>query len=559
MPSIEDLSSKVPDLRAMGGPKHHEVENGEEVGSDSLVSTDEDEPDVVDAGNATAPEPPGSVTAGSVQRQNGARTMPAPAESEEPGFAEAVTQCVDSMVSNATFSHDLSLERARVQSLINNLVDKVKRGPAEEEPSNVEVPKKEQPLPPGFFNGVPYGDLRSFCVAKSTDHGVELDNDMVWSQTTENVTLTVAVNAEFEVTARDVNVLFHPTALAVTVLGMPRLRERLPHGIDVDGSLWSLDRSNPAAPYLILELEKANQTWWSTLFVSHDPVTYAIHSLKVTQDAHARTKVPPPPPPQEHLEEASATAPPPDTPPPPPSEPKPTHEAAVDEPDRASDEKKESKPARVEGPVRADIEKIVAQYRVAFESGGPSAAEAALQLAAFHHHGVGVKKDDAHAARLYRYALERGALDSSAAFQLGLLYNQGCEGLEANPEEAVRWWTVSAKLGNPVALFNLGVMYMNGSGCTMDPQYAMALFERAHSMNSQLRPPVFTPAQLNERKAQAARQKKIRRKSAVTDPERQRRLADAKDTLRLAFYGSVAVATVGVTAVLVRNWWRNRL
>jgi hypothetical protein len=78
-------------------------------------------------------------------------------------------------------------------------------------------------------------------------------------------------------------------------------------------------------------------------------------------------------------------------------------------------------------------------------------------------------------------------------------------------------------------------------------------------MNPQLRPPMFSSAQLNERVAQASRMNKLKYKSRVSEEDRQRRLAEAKDALRLVLYGSVAVFTVGISAAVIRNWWRNRL
>jgi uncharacterized protein len=51
-------------------------------------------------------------------------------------------------------------------------------------------------------------------------------------------------------------------------------------------------------------------------------------------------------------------------------------------------------------------------------------------------------------------------------------------GLGVNPDkaEAVRWYHKSAKLGNPQAMFNLGVSYYNGDGVPSDPTSAYAWF-----------------------------------------------------------------------------------
>jgi TPR repeat protein len=626
MPSVEQLPSKPLYHRAMDKTTDLSTNTLEAVKADSLVSTEEEGDDDVhsaDSPISSEDEVPNTAFADvqssgnpPPQTDNVPESLPGLSETEAPSSTspeserrppaseDPVPAFVDSVVENAAFAHGLESERARVQSLINNLVDKVKRGPEEETAAGPDddtdddddatehaaaaaaAGTEHKPLPAGLHVGVPYGDLRSWCAAKpssssssaAAEGGVELQSDMFWSQTMENVTLTfiLQVTQEVTTTARDVRVLFRPGSLAVSVAGESLVDEQLMYSIDVDLSLWSLDRSNPDAPALTLELEKTKQQWWPSLFACTEPAVYAVHQPKAPAHltkAHEQQPPPPPPPPppQEYSEKACGTAPPPDTPPPSQLSAGHVHATGSSESSSASPTDQPggtgaqassnhgTRVGRSEGPKRGDIEKVVEQYRLAFDGGGPGAAEAALQLAAFHHHGIGVKKDDAHAARLYRYALERGVLDSSAAFQLGLLYNQGCDGLNADPEEAVRWWTVSAKLGNPVALFNLGVMYMNGSGCVMDPQLAMTFFERAHSMNPQLRPPMFSSAQLNERVAQASRMNKLKYKSRVSEVDRQRRLAEAKDALRLVLYGSVAVFTVGISAAVIRNWWRNRL
>lgn len=210
-------------------------------------------------------------------------------------------------------------------------------------------------------------------------------------------------------------------------------------------------------------------------------------------------------------------------------------------------------------PAGANIESIIKEYRTAYEKQGPGAPEAALQLATFYLHGIGVEQSEAEAARFYRFALERGVVDGLAAFQLGLIYNQGCPGLEADPKEAVRWWLVSAKLGNAIAMYNLGVMFMKGSGCTMDPNIAIQFFQQAQSINPKLRVPEFSSAQLAERVAQASRLRKRKQKADLSDEERQRRNEQAMETLRYTMYGTVAVVGTTISLVVLRNWWRNRL
>eukprot|EP00171_Calliarthron_tuberculosum_P010245 IDg10245t1 len=151
---------------------------------------------------------------------------------------------------------------------------------------------------------------------------------------------------------------------------------------------------------------------------------------------------------------------------------------------------------------------------------GPGAPQAALQMATFYHHGVGVPQNLNMAAKYYRLALEQGAVDPGAAFQLGMIYNTGAPGIEKDPEQAVRWWRVSAALGNPVAMFNLGVMYMQGNGCDMDPITGIQWFQRAHALNPELVPPSFTNAQLAERMAESERRRREKAKDQMSPEEK---------------------------------------
>lgn len=492
--------------------------------------------------------------------------------------AEGVAEFVDEVVHNASFAAGVHGEHERVQSLIYNLVDKVKargdEGAGAQPPESPHAPAT--PAPPAA--GVPYGDQRAYCAGAGGDSGDSgLVRDLFWTQNSETLTLTVVLAASPPpASAREVTVVFGPATLVVLVRGEHVLRETLAVPLDADACLWSLDRSHPAAPALTLELEKATAAWWQTLFQSHDPATYRLHQPAAPADrpdsgAARRAEggdpasatpppsllPPPPPPPQAVPLAPTDDAPPPDAPPPPrgseqrfPIVPSGRDVSAFGKSERS---------VMKSPPSREDLDGIIAQYRIAFEAGGPGAAEAALQLATFYHHGIGVERDVANAAKLFRYALENGVLDNLAAFQLGLIYNQGCPGLASDPKEAVRWWLVSAKLGNAVAMFNLGVMFMKGSGCTMDPTIAMQFFQQAHAINPKLRPPKFTPVQLAERVQQASRLKKMRQKADLTDEERKRRYDQAMDTLRYTAYGTVLVVGTTVSAVLLRNWWKNRL
>lgn len=495
---------------------------------------------------------------------------------EPDSLEDTVGEYVESTMSTAAFAAGVKGEHERVQSLIYNLVDKVKQRPdggesataADSAASAERNTAAEAPAP----KGVPYGDQRAYSAGAPAS---ELIHELFWMQNSETVTLTVVLDVSPPpASARDVTVVFGAESISVLVRGACALREDLAAGLDADACLWSLDRSKANAPALTLELEKSTVAWWPTLFKSHDPSSYRLYQSNPTSssaekadaaaaranssaaEASQRAQVPAPPPPQAQPLTPTADARPPDAPPPAPS----SEEAPVVPSKRdVTAYGIPETPSAKSPPSREDLDGIISQYRTSFDAGGPGAAEAALQLATFYHHGIGVERDVARAARLFRFALEHGVMDNLAAFQLGLIYNQGCPGLTADPKEAVRWWLVSAKLGNAVAMFNLGVMFMKGSGCVMDPQTAMQFFTQAHAINPKLRPPEFTPVQLAERVTQASKLKKLRQKAELTDEERKRRHDQAMETLRYTMYGTAFVVGTTVSAILLRNWWKNRL
>lgn len=52
-----------------------------------------------------------------------------------------------------------------------------------------------------------------------------------------------------------------------------------------------------------------------------------------------------------------------------------------------------------------------------------------------------------------------------------------------NESEAVRYFTLSAKSGNPKAQYSLGLCYLNGTGTTIDPKSALHYFELSSEKN----------------------------------------------------------------------------
>lgn len=68
--------------------------------------------------------------------------------------------------------------------------------------------------------------------------------------------------------------------------------------------------------------------------------------------------------------------------------------------------------------------------------------------------------------------------DPTAAYRLGAMYERG-RGVEADAEEAERWYREAAREGEVDALYNLATLLERGAGRTRDPQAAADLFRRA--------------------------------------------------------------------------------
>lgn len=467
-----------------------------------------------------------------------------------------VQSVVDDVVEQAIRHASLNAEKARVQSLINNLVTQVQSKPN---------PAK----PPLTVQAVAVGDHRLRKVANMP---------LVWTQTMDSLTLTIHVPES--VRKEHIKILFSTNSIHIQVHSSDAskpyfdLNTQFAADIDPAGCLWGLERG-VASRRLILEIEKSHIIWWNKLFASDQLSHYKLvdtnqvflndTAAKQNTDASTQKKsislpsnLSSPSSSRSASSRAEISK---------PTTLKQTVSNVVDSivDDIADCDDYSITPAPIQPKsrqkvlTRADLPKIVDQYRAAFKKGGKASAESALQLATFYHHGIGVKKDDAEAVRLYRYALENGCVDASAAFQLGLIYNQGAPGVESNSEQAVHWWTLSAGLGNPVAMFNLGVTYLNGSGCELDPIRAQHWFERAHALNPQLMPPQLSRVQFAERMAIATKQKRERLRKELPLEERERRKELALQKVKWGTYSIMALAGISVSMIALRHWWRNRL
>ena len=69
--------------------------------------------------------------------------------------------------------------------------------------------------------------------------------------------------------------------------------------------------------------------------------------------------------------------------------------------------------------------------------------------------------------------------DASAANRLGVWYEKGQNGLPKDPTQAVSWYRKAAKLGNILAMHNLGDCYLQQVGVAYDPAQAYAWYKMA--------------------------------------------------------------------------------
>ena len=101
-------------------------------------------------------------------------------------------------------------------------------------------------------------------------------------------------------------------------------------------------------------------------------------------------------------------------------------------------------------------------------------AEAGHQIGVLgfmHENGIGVARDAAEAARLYRLAAAAG--DAEAQFNLGAMHERG--GVVARDKaETARLYRLAADQGHAEAQYGLGLLYANGRGVARDEGEATA-------------------------------------------------------------------------------------
>lgn len=72
-------------------------------------------------------------------------------------------------------------------------------------------------------------------------------------------------------------------------------------------------------------------------------------------------------------------------------------------------------------------------------------------------------------------------------FNIGLIYNAGGNGVAQDYNKAALWWREAAKHKSPQALYNLGVLALNGTGMPQDAIVSFTLFWQAQVLSPEVR------------------------------------------------------------------------
>jgi TPR repeat protein len=122
--------------------------------------------------------------------------------------------------------------------------------------------------------------------------------------------------------------------------------------------------------------------------------------------------------------------------------------------------------------------KSLASIQAAAEAGD---SESQFQLGYKYATGDGVEKDPQVAVRWYMAAAERG--HQVAAHNLGCCYATGL-GVAENPQEAFKWFKTAANKGYVNSMIAVGLCYCTGAGVKVDRKESEKWFMRAEEMGS---------------------------------------------------------------------------
>ena len=96
-----------------------------------------------------------------------------------------------------------------------------------------------------------------------SDGKAKQEDGYSWTQTEEELELSVDLPSVDDVQSKDIRVKFHPQNVDVSFRNKELLSIRLFERVDVDGCTWTLDRNSAnESSALILTLEKLEQAYW---------------------------------------------------------------------------------------------------------------------------------------------------------------------------------------------------------------------------------------------------------------------------------------------------------
>lgn len=121
---------------------------------------------------------------------------------------------------------------------------------------------------------------------------------------------------------------------------------------------------------------------------------------------------------------------------------------------------------------KGDFPAALKEWQGAALDGDPKAQ---LGMGILHDTGRGVQANPTEAVRWYSMAAGQGVV--TALYNLGRLYAEG-RGVQKNMEEARRLWERAAQGGSQTAQHNLGVIYYRGEGVKQDYDAAYEWFQR---------------------------------------------------------------------------------
>jgi len=109
---------------------------------------------------------------------------------------------------------------------------------------------------------------------------------------------------------------------------------------------------------------------------------------------------------------------------------------------------------------------VAAYLRKDYEAAQQGDSSAQFNIGLMYEEGYfGVPQDYKKAVKWYRQAAKQG--HANAQLYLGLMYEEG-HGVTQDYEKAVKWYRLAAKQGDAKAQVNLGTMHYSGQGVLQD-------------------------------------------------------------------------------------------